>query len=155
MIRGRASRDTINSMWKSVLVALALAAGLLTAETPAKWAQFDFMIGKWKAETGNFSFLPELNGQTLVRHNVNNTPGQKHEDVMIVYQEDGPKAIYFDTEGHTIRYTISFPAKNSAVFASVGPGPKYRLSYVLNGDKLDGKFEVDGKIYLQWTTTRE
>jgi hypothetical protein len=142
-------------MWKSTMAAFALATGLLVAQTDAKPAQFQFMVGKWKAETGSFSFLPELDGHVLVRRNVNNTPGQKHEDLMIVYLEDTPKAIYFDTEGHTIRYEITFPSKTAAVFDSVGPGPKYKLSYTLNGEKLDGRFDVNGKTYLQWTTTRE
>jgi hypothetical protein len=142
-------------MRKALFATLLLAAGLLPAQTAPKWDQFQFMIGKWKAETGNFSFEPDLNGQILLRRNINNTPGQKHEDLMIVYLEGGPKAIYFDSEGHTIRYNISFPAKNAAVFDSEGPGPKYRLSYVLNGAKLDGQFDVDGKTYLKWTTTKE
>jgi hypothetical protein len=142
-------------MRKALFATLLLAAGLLPAQTAPKWDQFQFMIGKWKAETGNFSFEPDLNGQILLRRNINNTPGQKHEDLMIVYLEGGPKAIYFDSEGHTIRYNISFPAKNAAVFDSEGPGPKYRLSYVLNGAKLDGQFDVDGKTYLNWTTTKE
>jgi hypothetical protein len=142
-------------MRKALFATLLLAAGLLPAQTAPKWDQFQFMIGKWKADTGNFSFEPDLNGQILLRRNVNNTPGQKHDDLMVVYLEGGPKAIYFDTEGHTIRYNISFPAKNAAVFDSEGPGPKYRLSYVLNGAKLDGQFGVDGKTYLKWTTTKE
>jgi hypothetical protein len=142
-------------MRKALFATLLLAAGLLPAQTAPKWDQFQFMIGKWKADTGNFSFEPDLNGQILLRRNVNNTPGQKHDDLMVVYLEGGPKAIYFDTEGHTIRYNISFPAKNAAVFDSEGPGPKYRLSYVLNGAKLDGQFDVDGKTYLKWTTTKE
>jgi len=142
-------------MRKALLATLLLAAVLLPAQTAPKWDQFQFLIGKWKAETGNFSFKPELNGQVLARRSVNNTPGQKHEDLMIVYQEGGPKAIYFDTEGHTIHYNVSFPSKDAAVFESEGPGPKYRLSYSKNGAALDGKFEVDGKVYLQWTTTKE
>jgi len=142
-------------MRKALLATLLLAAVLLPAQTTPKWDQFQFLIGKWKAETGNFSFQPELNGQVLARRSFNNTPGQKHEDLMIVYQEGGPKAIYFDTEGHTIHYNVSFPSKDAAVFESEGPGPKYRLSYSKNGAALDGKFEVDGKVYLQWTTTKE
>lgn len=136
-------------------IAVAIFAGLLAGQSVDKWQSFEFMVGKWKADTGAFTFLPELNGQVLARRNFNNTPGQKHEDLMIVYQEGGPKAIYFDTEGHVIRYNISFPAKNTAVFVSEGAGPKYRLSYALKDEKLDGKFEIDGKTYLQWTTVRE
>jgi len=142
-------------MRKALIATLLLAAALLPAQTAPKWDQLQFMIGKWKADTGNFSFQPELDGKVLVRRNFNNTPGQKHEDLMIVYLESTPKAIYFDSEGHTIRYNISFPSKNAAVFDSEGPGPKYRLSYMLNGAKLDGQFDVDGKTYLKWTTTRE
>jgi hypothetical protein len=141
-------------MRKSLMAMLLLAAALLPAQTGDRWAPFLFLTGKWKAEGGEFSFEPELNGHILVRRNVNNTPGQKHEDLMVVYFEGAPKAIYFDTEGHTIRYTVSFPSKNSAVFDSEGGGPKYRLSYVLEGQKLNGKFEVDGKVYLSWTATR-
>jgi hypothetical protein len=133
---------------------LLLASALLPAQSGDRWAPFEFLAGKWKAEGGEFSFQPELNGQILVRRNVNHTPGQKHEDLMVVYFEDAPKAIYFDTEGHTIRYTVSFPSRNSAVFYSEGAGPKYRLSYVLEGQKLNGKFEVDGKVYLTWAVTR-
>jgi hypothetical protein len=64
--------------------------------------------------------------------------------------------MYFDTEGHVIRYTVSFPSADAAVFDSAGsPGPRYRLSYQLAGEKLNGKFEVDGNTSLTWTTTRE
>jgi hypothetical protein len=142
-------------MMKATSALLLLSAGLVAAQTGERWQPLQFMVGKWKADTGAFSFQPELNGQVLVRRNVNNTPGQKHEDLMIVYSEGGLHAIYFDTEGHTIRYVVSSPAKNMAVFDSEGPGPKYRLSYALKGPSLNGKFEVDGKTYLTWTTVRE
>ncbi len=142
-------------MWKSWIAAFVLASGLLCAQNEAKWSQFQFMIGKWKADTGAFTFLPELNGQVLARRNTAAAAGQKHDDFMIVYQEDGVKAIYFDNEGHVIHYTVSFPAKNAAVFESYGPGPKYRLSYALNGQKLDGRFDIGGKTYLEWSTVRE
>jgi hypothetical protein len=142
-------------MLKSTIAALLLASTLGLSETGDAWQPFAFMIGKWKAETGSFSFLPDLNGRVLVRRNVNDTPGQKHEDLMVVYSEGGPHAIYFDTEGHVIRYRIAFPSANAAVFESEGGGPKYRLSYSLDGAKLNGKFEVDGKTYLTWTTVRE
>lgn len=142
-------------MLKSTIAVVLLSAGLLAAQPDARWQSLQFMVGKWKAETGSFTFLPELNGQVLVRRNYNNTTGQKHEDLMIVYSEGGLRAIDFDTEGHVIRYKLSFPAKDAAVFESEGAGPKYRLSYALDGAKLNGKFEVDGKTYLTWTTVRE
>jgi hypothetical protein len=75
---------------------------------------------------------------------------------------DTPRAIYFDSEGHTIRYNLTFPAAGRVVFESDGtqPGPRYRLSYSLNGPALDGKFEVAPpgavyKAYLTWTSKKE
>jgi hypothetical protein len=152
-------------MRKSTLVAFFTAVFLLCAETPdSRFAGLEFMVGKWKGEgtgepgagQGAFSFLPELNGQILVRRNFNQlASGPRHEDLMIVYLDGKtPRAIYFDTEGHTIPYNVSFPAKNTAVFESSGP-PAYRLTYTLEGRNLNGKFEVDGKTYLTWTTVKE
>ena len=85
-------------MPKSLMTILLPAAALLPAQTGDRWAPFQFLAGRWKAEGGEFSFQPELNGQILA-----------------------PKAIYFDTEGHTIRFTVSFPSRNSAVFDSEAP----------------------------------
>jgi hypothetical protein len=130
-------------MRNALIATLLLAAGLLTAQTAPKWDQFQFMIGKWKAETGDFSFQPEMNGQVLVRRNFNNTPGQKHEDLMVVYLEGTPKAIYFDSEGHTIHYNVAFPSKNAAVFESEGPGPKYRL--VVPHERREARWTVRGR----------
>jgi len=80
--------------------------------------------------------------------------GPRHEDLMIVYMDGKtPRAIYFDSEEHTIKYNVTFPAKNTAVFESEGP-PAYRLTYVLEGKNLNGKFEVGGKTYLTWTSVK-
>jgi len=73
---------------------------------------------------------------------------------MIVYMDGKtPRAIYFDSEEHTIKYNVTFPAKNTAVFESEG-SPAYRLTYVLEGKNLNGKFEVGGKTYLTWTSVK-
>lgn len=151
--------------WASFL----LLVGSAYAQTvDARWQPLQFMVGKWAgggagepgAGQGAFSFLPELNGQVLVRRSFNQlAAGPRHEDWMIVYSDgpkEAPRAIYFDSEGHVIRYGITFPAKNAAVFESEAgqPGPKFRLSYSLEGKTLSGKFEVDGKPYLTWKTAR-
>ena len=91
----------------------------------------------------------------LVRRNVNNTPGQKHEDLMIVYSEGGLHAIYFDTEGHTIRYAISLPREEHGGVRFRRSRPEIPPVVRSRGAKLNGKFEVDGKTYLTWTTVRE
>src|SRR5947208_2446541 len=80
--QGRSTGCSINRMRKSSMAILLLAATFVQAQTADRWAPFQFLAGKWKAEAGEFSFQPELNGQVLVRRNVNNTPVQKHEDLM-------------------------------------------------------------------------
>jgi hypothetical protein len=152
-------------MLKASIVGFFTAALILCAQTSdTRLAPFEFMVGKWKgagtgdpgAGQGAFSFLPELNGRILVRRSFNQlASGPRHEDLMIVYPDDKtPRAIYFDTEGHTIKYNVSFPARNIAVFDS-DDAPGYRLTYTLEGRDLNGKFEVGGKTYLTWTTVKE
>lgn len=152
-------------MLKKLIIALVTSAGMLCAETEnPHWEKLQFMIGKWKgagsgepgAGQGAFSFLPELSGQILVRRSFNQlASGPRHEDLMIVYMEgETMHAIYFDSENHTIKYKVKFPAKNTALFESDGQ-PGYRLSYVLDGKKLNGKFEISGKTYLTWTSVKD
>jgi hypothetical protein len=65
---------------------------------------------------------------------------------MVIYTEDAtPKAIYFDNEGHVIRYTMASSTAKSITFLSdpVPDRPRYRLSYTaLAGDRLGGEFAV-------------
>ena len=140
-------------------------------------SKLEFLLGKWTgmagekdtplgAGQGGFSFQTELNGKIMVRHNqAAYTSGARHEDLMVIYPDapdDKPHAIYFDSEGHVIRYILTFPSANNVVFESEAsqPGPRYRLSYWLNGAALDGKFEVappgaDYKTYLRWTSKKD
>lgn len=149
------------------LLSCLIVAGLASAQ-PASTGlgPLQFLVGKWSgggtgqpgSGEGAFSFLPELNGSVLVRRSFNQlASGPRHDDLMIVYVEDKTlRAIYFDSEGHTIRYNISVPAKNRAVFESDGSqrGPRYRLTYALDDGKLSGRFDIDGKTYLTWTTVK-
>jgi hypothetical protein len=143
----------------------------------AAWSKLEFLLGKWTgiagekdtplgAGQGGFSFQTELNGKIIVRHNqAAYTSGARHDDLMVIYldgPDDKPRAIYFDSEGHVIRYSLSFPAANNVVFESEAsqPGPRYRLSYRLNGPALDGKFEVappgaDYKSYMRWAAKKD
>jgi hypothetical protein len=155
------------------LALAALFALTLHAQAPAAdpWKQLDFVLGKWigaagekdtalGAGQGAFSFEAELNRHIIVRrNNASYNSGVTHDDLMIIYLDPPtapPRAIYFDTEGHVIRYNLSFPAPNRVVFESVSgqPGPSYRLTYWLEGASLNGKFEVGGKVYMSWTSKR-
>jgi hypothetical protein len=155
------------------LVIAAVFAIALNAQSPAAdpWKQLDFLIGKWTgaagekdtahgAGQGDFSFDLELNRHIVVRrNNASFTSGVTHDDLMIIYLDPPtapPRAIFFDTEGHVIRYTLTFPAANHVVFESESTqgGPQYRLTYRLDGASLNGTFEIGGKPYLSWTSRR-
>jgi hypothetical protein len=68
---------------------------------------------------------------------------------MVVYRESNsaaPRALYFDSEGHVIRYlvTVSSDQKTIEFLSEVLPSsPRYRLSYVETGsDTLTLRFEI-------------
>ena len=155
--------------------ASALFAQIDTLEVKLSWKPIEFLFGDWTASGGGtptgqgagaFSFHPDLNQQIVIRKNfAEYKSGEpRHDDLMIIYAEVGAstyRAIYFDSEGHTIRYVVKTPAPDSAVFESDGtqPGPRYRLSYLLRDKELEGKFEVappgaEFKTYLNWTSVR-
>lgn len=114
------------------------------AGTPDKW---NYLIGTWAGDgkgqpgagTGTFSFQSDLDGKIIVRKNHTTFPetaGSKamvHDDLLIVYREsDGApqQAIYFDNEGHIIKYRVTF-TENAIVLTSDTSEntPRFRLSY--------------------------
>jgi hypothetical protein len=158
-----------------------------SSDATPNWKPIEFLLGNWigtggGAQTGSgqgaFSFEPQLNQHIIVRRNFaeySSGPqaGSRHDDLMIIYPDPAAgsaspdrvhqqlRAIDWDTEGHVIQYNIATPAANVAVFESDGmpSGPRYRLTYTLNGKNLDGKFEIaapgaEFKIYLSWISVR-
>jgi hypothetical protein len=141
------------------------------------WKKLEFVLGKWTgsagekdtplgAGQGGFSFELELNRKIIVRRNhAGYASGAQHDDLMVIYLDapsNTPRAIYFDTEGHTIRYNLTFPTANKVIFESdeTQPGPRYRLSYWLNVGELEGKFEVAPpgagyNTYMSWTSKKD
>jgi hypothetical protein len=138
-----------------------LVVSILTAQPSPKidnrWASLAFLIGEWTGEggggpgqgTGGFSFLPDQGGKILIRKNRAEYPASKdrpafsHTDLMIVYNEPGGtklRAIYFDTEDHTIHYTVEPSSDGKSVqFVS----DNFRLTYRKTGpDTLALKFEI-------------
>jgi hypothetical protein len=167
----------MGSTIRMILSAVLFSAFPVWAQTDTPWRKLEFLVGKWTgvagekdtplgAGQGGFSFEPELNQKIIVRHNhAAYTSGERHDDLMVIYLDapDGtPRAIYFDTEGHVIRYNLTFPTSGKAIFESDGtqPGPRFRLSYWLEGHALNGKFEVappgsDYKAYMNWTAKKD
>ena len=157
----------------AILALLTLASA--QAQATDAWQKLDFLLGKWTgvagekdtplgAGQGAYSFEPELARKIIVRrNNATYNSGVQHDDLMIIYLDapSAPRAIYFDSEGHVIRYNLAFPSANRAVFESDAalPGPRYRLTYWLEGAQLNGKFEVappasDYKTYMSWTSKK-
>lgn len=115
------------------------------------WSNWNFLIGKWQGigsgnpgeGTGYFSFNLELNGNILYRKNHSEYPGHEnqparlHDDIMIIFCEDSKianKAIFFDAEGHVIRYNIDYPKDIKKIILTSEPSSgfaRYRLSYTM------------------------
>jgi len=154
------------------------------AQTPAKpdpWAGLRFLLGSWEAKTtggvaqaqasAGYSFRLELRDHVLARHSRSGActaPDDfdcQHNDLLYIYPAANGQtlvAIYFDNEGHVIRYDVSSPKAGTVVFLSdaAQPGPQYRLSYELADGALSGKFELkmpgqtDFMSYLEWSGKR-
>ncbi len=105
-------------MSHTLVLALLLTGALLHADSQSGWGALQSLIGDWEGEgsgepgsgQGGFSMRPDLDGRVLVRRNRATASGSLHEDLMIVYREDGLRAVYFDNEGHVIRYRVSQPS---------------------------------------------
>jgi hypothetical protein len=117
-----------------------------------------FLVGTWNAtaagsgDIGTYSFEPDLRDHVVVRHSSNGG----HGDVLYIYSEapDTPlKAIYFDSEGHVIHYTVESSAPNAVVFQA----DMYRLTYELKDGVMSGKFQAKPpgqsawQSYLEWS----
>jgi hypothetical protein len=144
-------------------LAMLVCLDATPAGKPAGWGPVEYLVGDWTGEGGGapgqgsglFSFKPDLQGKILVRKNHAEYPATKdhaafvHDDLMVVYRdtpEAAPRAIYFDSEGHTIRYDVQAPADGGEVVFVSGPeasAPRYRLTYARAGqDRVKIKFEI-------------
>jgi hypothetical protein len=133
------------------------------ADKAADWGPLQSLVGDWIGEGGGtpgqgagyFSFTPDLQGKILLRRNRAEYPAAKeraafvHDDLMVVHRDapEAPlRAIYFDSEGHAIRYTVQAAADGGEVVFVSGPEPSapcYRLTYArIDQDHLMIKFEI-------------
>lgn len=162
-----------------VLAIVLLIATVCWAQKDDPWKPFQALIGDWVGEgggapgqgSGGFSYRYDLQKKLIVRKNYaeyparNGSPASRHDDLMLIYLDDAskrPRAIYFDSEGHTIRYTIAVSG-DSLIFESEPgePGVHYRLTQTLVGGRLHGKFEARApgearyKTYLEFNARRK
>jgi len=156
-------------------------------------AALDFLLGTWSATTnapagsagaavtGNYTFRRDLDGHALQRTSSADTcKGPQsfdcaHHDQLTIFADPNGLAqhktslfaLYIDSEGHVIYYTITLPDPHTAVFDSQGPPslPKARLTYHLEGSGpkavMSGKFQVaapgsdDFHSYLEWSGVKQ
>jgi len=134
-----------------------------------------FLEGTWEAgsrdgktDMGTYSFARQLNRHLLARMGPGDKPcppgtGWKspvcaQNDLFYVFQDSAGaplKAIYFDGEGHVIRYTVDITHSEVArtrqdlvVFSSdlADFGPRFRLVYERTTDTLSGRASMKGSF---------
>lgn len=164
-------------VWTVLTACILSAAAARAQEADAAFQSLQFLVGNWDARgdeqrvepLGSFSFQPELNGKILVRRAqamegkgaMGAAPG--YDDLMIIYYEasaGGLQAITFDTDGHVMHYHVNVSG-GKAIFDTLQsqPGPRYRLTYDMEGKKLHGAIEVapegsdEFTRYMSWAST--
>jgi hypothetical protein len=171
---------------KRLLVVLMLVPfSFLQAQQPQpkdNWRDFDFLFGEWTwigggqpgQGRGVSTFRPELDGTVLVRKThldyvaTKDRPAFSHDDLIYVYRDPADnslRAIFFDDEGHVIRYGVTVaPGGNSIEFLSdaAPAGTRCRMTYTKTGaDSVTEKFAIappgkpnDFTAYVEFKATR-
>jgi hypothetical protein len=151
-----------------ILLLMIVSANPVQASSPAPglpadpWEGWRFLVGGWGGEgsgrpgegSGSFSFQFDLDRRVLVRRNRAEYPAEGgkpdvvHEDLMVCYPDpSGGRilAIYFDNEGHVIRYKeeIGVPERIVLVSEVNASSPRFRLTYTRLGPGAVGiAFEI-------------
>lgn len=148
--------------------------GILTtvfSQQKPSWDQWSWLTGEWVGEGsgqpgtggGTFLFKTDLDQNILVRksHSEYPTTAGKpkviHDDLMVVYPDFSgipSKAIYFDNEGHTINYSITYSDKSIILTSDKIPKvPTFRLTYsLIDTETVNTKFEMsqDGEKFFMY-----
>ena len=134
------------------------------------WDKWENYIGNWIGEGsgipgqggGTFSFTLDLDKNVLIRKSHSEYPSpegkvQTHDDLMVIYldiNKNPSKAIYFDNEGHTINYQISYTDKTIILTSEKVPNsPVFRLVYsMLDNETCNTRFELsqDGEQFTPY-----
>jgi hypothetical protein len=131
------------------MMAMIMFTSTSFAQKNATWDKWSWLMGTWKGEgnggpgkgSGKFSFVTELDKKIIVRKSHSEYPATKdkpkivHDDLMIVYLDFAgtpAKAIFFDNEGHSINYSITYSEKTIVLSGDKIPHvPVFRLTYTL------------------------
>jgi hypothetical protein len=173
---------TLRLISLGILFVATLGLRAQSAPTKDPFQSLSFLQGTWEAKTsgssgvnsiGKYSFELELRKHIMARQAVSNESCKgpesfdcSHSDLLYIFP-GGPdqalQAIYFDNEGHVIKYQVSTPTPTTAVFLSDGsqPGPQFQLVYERKGDVMSGKFQMrmpgqnEWKSYLEWSGQKD
>jgi hypothetical protein len=124
--------------------------------------RLSFMVGHWTGAgtgtpgegAGEFTFEWGLNRNILIRKSfavypaTKDRPASRHDDLLIVFAENSKlRADYFDSENHTIHYSVAVAADGKTVEClsdAIPSAPRYRLTYARAGNEnsLRLKFEI-------------
>ncbi|MCX6329569.1 MAG: hypothetical protein NTZ85_08675 [Bacteroidia bacterium] len=136
----------------TLILLLILSNSVSGQQSSANWDKWKHLIGEWVGEgngqpgqgAGSFTFQTDLDGKILVRKNHTmfpetvNAAEKVHDDLLIVYPatQGIQEAIYFDNEGNTIKYKVSFTEKSIVLTSEKSSSaPRFRLSYTTIDDK--------------------
>jgi hypothetical protein len=157
---------------KIKILLILVLTGLMTdsfGQANDIWNKWSWLTGDWVGEGtgqpgtggGTFSFRFDLDKKILVRKSHSEYPANDdkpkviHDDLMIIYPDltgDPLKAIYFDNEGHTINYSITYSDKSIVLTSEKSPNvPIFKLTYTLIENGITNtKFEMsqDGVKYM-------
>jgi hypothetical protein len=163
-----------------LIVFMILCQVTIGQQTTNPWEKWNFLLGEWVGEGGGqpgqnggtFSFQTDLDKKILVRKNHTvfpatvSSPEKIHDDLLIVYpaSHNGPQeAIYFDNEGNTIKYKVSFHENSLVLTSDIIPNTaRFRLSYVTVDNKtVNITFEMaspqtpeEFRVYLSGKATK-
>lgn len=155
----------------TLLLTFLMVSSISFGQEKPTWNSWNWILGEWVGEGngqpgqggGKFSFSFDLDKKIIVRksHSEYTAGANKgviiHDDLMIIYLDfngEPTKAIYFDNEGHTIDYQITYSDKSIIFISNKIPNvPIFRLTYLsLNKETINTKFEMsqDGENFTTY-----
>lgn len=160
-------------MKTKLIITIALFGFFTTCfgQQSANWDKWNWLTGEWVGVGtgqpgqggGYFTFYTDLSNNILVRKGhtefsaSDNKPGVIHDDLMIAYPRRSGipfNAIYFDNEGHTIDYLVTYFENSIILTSEKNEGaPVFRLTYIpLDKETMNTKFEMsqDGVTFMTY-----